>query len=119
MAADAGALDARARAILAENDRGGYTVPNARVYPFQWNWDSAFAAMGFATFDIGRAWRELETLFLGQWADGMVPSIVFHRQDEGYYPGPSAWGVTHAPPTTGISQPPKGTILPPNRRCAS
>jgi Trehalase len=100
------ALDRLARQTLAINDRGGYTVPNAAVYPFQWNWDSAFVAMGFATFDEDRAWRELETLFLGQWADGMVPSIIFHKPDAGYYPGPEAWGTAHAPPTTGISQPP-------------
>lgn len=102
----AAALDAEARAILTRNDRDGYTVPNQNVYPFQWNWDSAFVAMGFATYDIDRAWRELETLFLGQWADGMVPSIVFHKHSDGYYPGPAAWGTTHVPPTTGISQPP-------------
>jgi glycogen debranching enzyme len=99
-------LDSLAKSTLAANDRGGYTVPNPKVYPFQWNWDSAFVAMGFATFDEDRAWRELETLFLGQWSDGMVPSIVFHKSDPGYYPGPAVWGTSHEPPTTGISQPP-------------
>ena len=29
----------QARAILRGNDRGGYTVPTHRLYPFQWNWD--------------------------------------------------------------------------------
>ena len=29
---------------LAKNDRGGYTVPTANLYPYQWNWDSVFAA---------------------------------------------------------------------------
>ncbi len=81
-------------------------MPNEKVYPFQWNWDSAFVALGFATYDEDRAWRELETLFLGQWDDGMVPSIVFHRPADNYYPGPAAWGTVHEPPTTGISQPP-------------
>lgn len=95
-----------ARAILRRNDRGGYTVPNASVYPFQWNWDSAFVALGFRTFDESRAWQEIETLFAGQWDDGMVPHIVFHKPAEGYYPGPDAWGTHHAPPTSGISQPP-------------
>ncbi len=92
--------------ILKRNDRGGYTVPNHSVYPFQWNWDSAFVAMGFACFDTERAWVELETLFKGQWSDGMVPSIVFHSDADHYYPGPSAWGTSHQPPTTGITQPP-------------
>ena len=92
--------------VLRQNDRGGYTVPNHSVYPFQWNWDSAFVAMGFATFDRDRAWQELETLFIGQWPDGMVPSIIFHAPADHYYPGPSAWGTHHQPPTTGITQPP-------------
>ena len=41
----------QARAILRRNDRGGYTVPTERLYPFQWNWDSGFVAMGGMTFD--------------------------------------------------------------------
>jgi glycogen debranching enzyme len=93
-------------AILKANDRGGYTVPTARLYPFQWNWDSAFCAMGFATFDEGRAWDELDSLFLGQWADGLVPHIIFHKPADTYFPGPEVWGTTHQPPTSGITQPP-------------
>ena len=99
-------LDAAARAILTANDRGGYTVPNGRVYPFQWNWDSAFVAMGFATFDTDRAWRELETLFSAQWDDGFVPHIIFWQDDAGYFPGPTVWGSGRTPPTSGITQPP-------------
>ncbi len=95
-----------AEQMLRANDRGGYTVPNANVYPFQWNWDSAFVALGFRTFDEARAWTELETLFSGQWDDGMVPHIIFHRPADGYYPGPDAWGTNHTPLTSGISQPP-------------
>jgi len=56
-------MNKRARDILTSNDLGGYTVPNKNVYPFQWNWDSAFVALGFAEFDIDRAWKEIETLF--------------------------------------------------------
>jgi len=101
-------LDRQARAILRSNDRGGYTVPTAGLYPYQWNWDSAFAALGFAVFDIDRAWVELETLFSGQWANGMVPHILFHAVDEGYFPGPDVWGTHgHGPiASSGISQPP-------------
>lgn len=55
-------LDDQARAILRQNDRGGYTVPTHGLYPYQWNWDSAFAAWGFSTFDLPRAWDELDTL---------------------------------------------------------
>ncbi|WP_199089643.1 trehalase family glycosidase [Bosea sp. ASV33] len=95
-----------ARAILAANDRGGYTVPTDRLYPFQWNWDSAFVAMGWVTFDAERAWREIERLLEGQWPDGLVPQIVFHAPSDDYFPGPDVWGVTHKPPTSGIPQPP-------------
>lgn len=97
---------AEARAILRANDRGGYTVPSARMYPFQWNWDSPLTAIGWATFDLDRALREFEMLLSGQWADGMVPHIVFHADADSYYPGPDAWGTRHVPRTSGISQPP-------------
>ena len=99
-------MDERAQEILRANDRGGYTVPNGRVYPFQWNWDSAFVALGFATFDQDRAWRELETLFEAQWPDGFVPHIVFWKDDAGYFPGPAVWGTGRSPLTSGITQPP-------------
>jgi len=99
-------LDARAREILRHNDRDGYTVPTHGLYPFQWNWDSAFVALGFAEFDRARAWREIETLVSAQWDDGMIPHIVFHRDDAGYFPGPDMWGAGKCPATSGITQPP-------------
>jgi hypothetical protein len=99
-------LLASARKILIANDRGGYTVPNGTVYPFQWNWDSAFVAIGFAAFDVDRAWTELETLFRAQWADGFLPHIVFWKDDDGYFPGPDVWASGTDPRTSGITQPP-------------
>ena len=93
-------------AVLKKNDRGNYTVPTDSLYPFQWNWDSAFCAMGFATFDIPRAWTELETLYSGQWSDGFLPHIIFHQTVESYFPGPEVWGTNKTPPSSGISQPP-------------
>lgn len=102
----AGDRNAEARAILTGNDRGGYTVPTAGLYPYQWNWDSVFAASGFAEFDRGRAWQEIETLFTGQWPNGMVPHILFHKVDPSYFPGPDIWGGIGPVPSSGISQPP-------------
>ncbi|MBY3306776.1 MGH1-like glycoside hydrolase domain-containing protein [Rhizobium laguerreae] len=96
----------QAKRILAQNDRGGYTVPTDRLYPFQWNWDSAFVAMGFALYDVDRAYRELERLVEGQWADGMIPHIVFHAPSETYFPGSDVWRTHHTIPTSGITQPP-------------
>jgi len=100
------ALDDEARAILATNDRGGYTVPTHGLYPYQWNWDSVFAAIGFAEHDMERAWVEIETLFSGQWENGMVPHIIFHKVDPSYFPGPDVWRGIGPLPSSGISQPP-------------
>ncbi len=91
---------------MQDNDRGNYTVPAITLYPYQWNWDSAFAALGFSTFDIKRAWVELNTLFLAQWANGMVPHIIFHQSASTYFPGPDIWFTNKIPQTSGISQPP-------------
>ncbi|WP_420863511.1 MGH1-like glycoside hydrolase domain-containing protein [Algirhabdus cladophorae] len=92
---------------LAKNDRGGFTIPTAGLYPYQWNWDSAFIALGIATYDMDRAWAEVTSLLEGQWPDGMIPSIIFRSDDPDYFPGPSRWGKTPGPiPSTGVSQPP-------------
>ena len=100
-------LDQQAVDILRKNDRGGFTIPTARLYPYQWNWDSAFVALGFATFDRDRAWLELELLLEGQWSDGMIPHIIFRQNDPDYFPGPSVWRTKMGKmPTGGISQPP-------------
>ncbi len=95
----------RARAVLAENDRGSYTVPTKGLYPFQWNWDSCLTALGQSHYDEERAWNEIATLFAHQWENGMVPHIVFHEPSDGYFPGPGVWGTNKATPTSGITQP--------------
>ena len=104
-------LDQTARDILRLNDRGGYTVPTEGLYPYQWNWDSAFAAMGFAQFNVDRAWVEFETLFSGQWDNGMVPHILFHQVDEDYFPGPEIWKSAGPIPSSGITQPPVAATM--------
>ncbi|WP_299401801.1 hypothetical protein [uncultured Roseobacter sp.] len=96
----------QAKEVLRLNDRGTYTVPTHGLYPFQWNWDSALSAIGFAHFDEARAWTEIDTLFAHQWEDGMVPHIIFHQPDEGYFPGPEVWQTGRDVPTSGITQPP-------------
>ncbi len=99
-------LGLKARSILLDNDRGDYTVPTADLYPFQWNWDSAFVALGWAEFDNDRAWREIEVLFDAQWPSGMVPHIVFWTDAATYFPGPDVWQAGQSPASSGISQPP-------------
>ena len=95
----------RAAAILELNDRGHYTVPTSGLYPFQWNWDSCLVALGQQQIDEQRAWTEITTLFEHQWDDGMVPHIIFHELDDGYFPGPDVWATGRQTPTTGITQP--------------
>ncbi|WP_319799774.1 MGH1-like glycoside hydrolase domain-containing protein [Roseobacter weihaiensis] len=104
-------LNERARQILRQNDKGGYTLPTHGLYPYQWNWDSAFAAWGFATFDIPRAWDEFDTLLASQWETGMVPHIIFHEPDPSYFPGPDVWSTGQSPATSGISQPPVAATM--------
>lgn len=99
-------LSQRAKQILEDNDRGGYTVPTAGLYPYQWNWDSAFVALGFNHFDKNRAWQEIESLFDAQWVDGFLPHIVFRVDAPTYFPGPSVWRTGQTPETSGITQPP-------------
>lgn len=97
---------ALAASILRQNDRGGYTIPTDGLYPFQWSWDSAITALGWMRIDEERAWQEVETMFRGQWRNGMVPHILFHKDAESYFPGPGVWGSTDGIPSSAISQPP-------------
>ena len=99
-------LGERAVAVLRTDDRGAYTVPSPRLYPYQWLWDSAFIALGWSAVDEKRAWLELETLLAAQWEDGMLPHIVFHEVTPEYFPGPGFWGASGPLPGTGITQPP-------------
>ena len=100
------ALYDQAIEILERNDQGHYTVPTHGLYPFQWNWDSALSAIGQYYVNESRAWTEIETLFEHQWDDGMVPHIIFHKEDDGYFPGPDVWATGRPTPTSGITQPP-------------
>jgi glycogen debranching enzyme len=108
-----------AERVLEENRREGYTIPSATLYPFQWNWDSAFVAVGLARVAPEAAKRELESLLSARWENGMVPQIVFWTDAEGYFPGPEEWGVSAdrtggTARTSGITQPPM--VVPAARR---
>jgi Trehalase len=100
-------LRQRALQVLIRNHREGYTVPAIGLYPFQWCWDSGPIALGWAA--AGRwdeAWGELTRLLSAQWPSGMVPHIVFWREDGSYFPGPEVWGTGRTPPSSGLTQPP-------------
>lgn len=66
---------------------------------------SCLTALGLAEVDENRAWLEIETLFAHQWPDGMVPHIIFHVDDDGYFSGPAVWQAGRPAPTSGITQP--------------
>jgi mannosylglycerate hydrolase MGH1-like protein len=55
----------------------GYTSPSPSRYPWQWYWDSCFAAIVWRRFDPTRARRELESLLTAQRADGFIGHTIF------------------------------------------
>ena len=63
--------------MLDRNRCGDATCPSLKLYPHQWLWDSCFTAIGIARFDPHRAAGELRALLRGQWANGMVPHMIF------------------------------------------
>ncbi|HVQ95000.1 MAG TPA: trehalase family glycosidase [Mycobacteriales bacterium] len=109
-------LLADANEILDLNWSGRSTVPSRSLYPHQWSWDSAFIAIGRSWLDQRRAEQELESLLDAQWANGMVPHIVFNPAipPGSYFPGPDFWDAERGngrrgkggPATSGITQPP-------------
>ncbi len=101
-----------AKRILNLNWKDGFTIPTGRLYPFQWNWDSGFTSIGHSHFSLDFAIQELESLFSGQWENGMVPHIIFHSENEKtYFPNYDFWnanvntGAPNKPKTSGITQP--------------
>ena len=113
-------LAVQAEKVLHQNDMGDWTRAAPDLYPHQWSWDSAFIAIGLAHLDIGRAARELRTLFAHQWKTGKVPHIVFNPEapPESYYPDGHYWACAaaspYAPPappyTSCLCQPPVHAI---------
>jgi len=110
-------IAARAAYILRDNSNGLITKAAPALYPHQWSWDAAFNAIGLATVDLPRARLELDSLFAGQWGNGLLPHIVFDPTADGYWPGPAQWecaryneDATAAPATSGIIDPPVHAI---------
>jgi mannosylglycerate hydrolase MGH1-like protein len=64
-----------------EGERDGvryaYTRPSPSRYPWQWYWDSCFAAIVWRRFDRGRSRAELESLLAAQRPDGFIGHTVF------------------------------------------
>ena len=101
-----------AKRILSLNWKDGFTIPTGKLYPFQWNWDSGFTSLGHSHFNLDFAVQELQSLFSGQWENGMIPHIIFHSENEKtYFPNHDYWnanvnpGAPVKPKTSGITQP--------------
>jgi hypothetical protein len=84
---DVTALRAACEETLRHNWREGvrrsdglpfaYTSPSPHHYPWQWYWDSCFAAIAWRRFDPARARSELETLLAAQREDGFIGHTIF------------------------------------------
>eukprot|EP00466_Bigelowiella_natans_P017250 jgi/Bigna1/90571/estExt_fgenesh1_pg.C_730083 len=82
-----------ARETLDKNWVGSSTIPAFGLYPHQWSWDTAFITYGHATYNTTKAQIELESLFEGQWENGLLPHIVFNPNvaPSAYFPGSDYW----------------------------
>jgi len=88
MTAAAAAVTAEAERVLRQNWRQGeregmrfsYTEPSPGRYPWQWYWDSCFAAIVWRRFDPARARAELESLLEAQRPNGFVGHTIFWRR---------------------------------------
>jgi len=104
-------LSEQCEAVLKLNDHSKYTAPGPRLYPHQWLWDSAFAAIGWSHIDTKRAKQEIFSMLDGQWSNGMIPHMIFdmhpkYAQDRGTW---RSWVSPLSPnhlATSGITQPP-------------
>jgi hypothetical protein len=71
-------------ASWASGERRGvpyaYTRPSPTRYPWQWYWDSCFAAIVWRRFEAGRSRTELETLLGAMREDGFIGHVVFWDQ---------------------------------------
>jgi Mannosylglycerate hydrolase MGH1-like glycoside hydrolase domain len=69
------------RGNWTEGERNGvrfaYTRPSPTRYPWQWYWDSCFAAIVWRRFEPERARAELETLLAAQRPDGFIGHTIF------------------------------------------
>jgi hypothetical protein len=69
------------RSNWTEGERDGrrysYTRPSPGRYPWQWYWDSCFAAIARRRMDPGRSEAELRTLLAAQRPDGFVGHTIF------------------------------------------
>lgn len=101
----------QAKTVLANNDRGGFTIPAGGLYPHQWLWDSCFISIGLRHYNMPRAQKELRSLLRGQWSNGMLPNMIFdkglaYREDRNIWRSQVSPFAPDTVPTSGVTQPP-------------
>src|SRR6185312_9204427 len=72
-----GTLERNWRKGVRDGVRYSYTAPSSGRYPWQWYWDSCFAAIVWRRFDPGRARAELESLLAAGTPDGFIGHTIF------------------------------------------
>lgn len=96
--------------VLRANNTGQYTLPAYPLYQEQWLWDSAFIAIGLRHIDAYRAQQEILRLLSAQWANGMVPHMIYGQEVQRTIRDVwRSWVNPNAPEdlvTSGITQPP-------------
>jgi hypothetical protein len=70
-------LERNWREGLAGDVGYGYTAPAPGRYPWQWYWDSCFAAISWRRFDRARSRTELKTLLQASRPDGFIGHTIF------------------------------------------
>ena len=104
-------LRQEAISVLAGNEGGGYIAPARGLYAHQHLWDTCFTAIGQRHYDLAGAMAGMRRLLSAQWANGMVPHIIFEpgwkywwdrRNWRSWVSGSAPRGLA----TGGITQPP-------------
>ncbi len=84
-------------------ERYFYTVPSPESYPYQWLWDSCFHSIILSHFDMSSAKRELLSLFVRQFENGMIPHMIYWQKKTASDFPVIEWGKED---TSSITQPP-------------
>jgi hypothetical protein len=94
----------------AQGERDGvpyaYTRPSPSRYPWQWYWDSCFAAISWRRYDASRSRAELETLLSAARPDGFVGHTIFWERPVSLARRLFYNVASRSAPMTGTIQPP-------------
>jgi hypothetical protein len=94
----------------ARGERDGvpysYTRPSPSRYPWQWYWDSCFAAISWRRYEASRSRAELETLLSAVRPDGFVGHTIFWERPVSLARRLFYNVASRSAPMTGTIQPP-------------